>query len=512
MKIKNKPLDFRLGWAVLLFMPFFPLLFLSLATGLVVTLITLAYLLVAGIFFMVFVMPKFRAGFTRTPISMWYRKRSHKKRTKNGHNLYASLEAEIGEVFGIIDYQRPKQTAPPEIGRIDFYGHELEEGNPESIRGFAWDHRLNTDSAVIWVGGDSLLTQDPEEQTARFGGFSSLLESLSRQGSSISRFAWQDVTLIGEQSPEQEIARELARSPSLDTKMLSDYFKQTARMGEASIRHWTTFNISVDRGRTAHLAKQMGGPEKLIAREAVSFFRSVTGAGLGDSSIGVKAAGLLTHNDRVIDNRLKTDMVRGKWIHQVWERPADSQYLLDAKIAFPGSYDLEAPDHCLLGSTYYVNFYIEEFPQGGMPPAAFWELMRVPVPKVVSVVFEMLPPWWALQLQELRTTTAMSSNRDVSGSGYRIKEKHRVAAERAQALEAGLAESKGKLGRVRVYVSAAGSTYEEARSNAEQIQAGASNAPFYLENLTHRQDEGVNALLNVCRGLETTSLGELIRK
>jgi hypothetical protein len=509
MRIRGRAIDYRTGWAAGLLIPFFMLLTASLVFGLLVGLAALAYLVITGLFWFIFVWAKVRDGFNRPIISMWYRKQSYKKRNRNGDNYFASLEPEIGEVFGIKDYNRSPPEPPPEIGAIDYYPFPLNPDNPDdkgSIGGGAHDYRLNTDSASLWVGADSWLTQDPEEQVARFGGFQALLDHMARQGSLINRFTWQDVTMVGEHNPPKETARALAREEELRLEEVASYLKESAGMDKKSVQHWTTFNISVSRALTRTIANRMGGPERLLARQAVDFYKLVTGGGLG-STIGVKAAGVLTHNDRIIDNRLKTELFRGQWLHTVWERPDDVDHLLDGRLALPGSYDFESGiDYCVLGNTYYMSYYIEEFPAAGLPPDAFWSVVGVKVPKVVSVVFELLPPWMALQMQELKTTTALSSNVDLNRAGYRVKEKQRISAERAQALEAGLAESKGQLGRVRAYISVAGRSLEEVRSNAEVLEGSVTDVPFYLELLTHRQDEGVNAMLNVCRGLETTGL------
>lgn len=512
LKVKGKTIDWRTGWAVVLFVPFFLVLFWSFLLGLTVLIIDLGYLLLASLFWLSLVLPKVRDGFRRTPITMWYRKHSHGKRTRKGLNFWTSEEAQIGQVFGITDYERPPPEPPPEVGKIEFYTFLEDPNDPESTRGGAFDHRHNTDSAALWVGGDSPLMQDPEEMLRRLGGYKSLLDHFAARGSVVSTFYWQDVTLVGELSDPKEMGRALARGSGQlpSPELLAGYLGEARKMEVESVVHWTTFGIAIDRGRTEKLAKKVGGPERLLAREAIDLLKFIKGG--GDSEMGVVAAGILGYNDRLIDNRLKADPVRGKWIHQQWERPEDADHLIDPRLALPGSFDFEPFDHCVCGSSVVLPYYIEDYPPGGMTPRAFWEVVKVGVPKVLTVVYQMVPSRAALRLQELRTTTERSSNADMAKAGQRVKERHRRSAEMALELEAQLADSAGSLGRVRVYVSVIGRDLDTARSNAEEIESAAVNAPFNLELLTHRMDEGYGAQLNVGRGLEGASVATLLGK
>jgi len=201
-------------------------------------------------------------------------------------------------------------------------------------------------------------------------------------------------------------------------------------------------------------------------------------------------------------NLLRLDPVFAQPLWQQWRRPRDTEYLLDEKLAWPVASDFRSGDIVRLGETYHLGYYIDEFGESGMAQDAFWELLGVPVPKTVSVVFQMIP-WRKAKTTAKRYRTGVTGvNVDRTREDKLVLEEHVWAEEEAITHEREVARSMGQVGRIRGYIDVTGDSPEQAHAYARLLRSAVTtNTPFVIRPLTNRQLRGIETVMPLARGL-----------
>ncbi|MBA3757317.1 hypothetical protein H0X09_00395 [Candidatus Saccharibacteria bacterium] len=506
---KEKPIQagpFKINykgfWIVLLCFISFCAVFVSAAAG--VVLYGLAFTGLAVVFFFLLIGIQPFERLQTTALAKSFRVGNHRTRNQLGHHRHSSIQPEVGEVFGL-EMGKGKRPKPiKRIGRVDFIPYDT--ANAKGVLGVAFDHRFNTYSATLQANFSSMIGASKATRRERLGGYANLLDTMAEVGSMVDRFSWSDQTLIGEkQSPEQivEAIRSgagLTREHPPNQEVL---LQRTEQMGENSVIHRTSMTLTIRAPAVKREARILGGVEEVLVQQAKAFYASATGRGVGHSPIGLKSASFLDYNQLVLENRLRLDPVFAQSVWQEWVGLEDTQTLLSEQIAWPGYADFEPTDHCKLGQTVHMGFYIAEFTRTGMQPDLFWEILKVPVPKTVTTVFDMLPPALARRHAEWSTTGATNVVVERAAKSRRVTATQHRAAEVADAHEWELAAHQGQVGRIRCYIDLTGETLDEVRSNAAQMRNAWADARFLVEPLEGRQHLGIHAVLPTGRGLVT---------
>jgi hypothetical protein len=444
----------------------------------------------------------------RTPaITVLHRKAQKFHRRITGGDWYLSLDPRIGEVFGISDESRDPPKPIKALGRIRFMPHAVEsysaDGIRKSILGVAEDGR-NTLAGTLKVTSESLYSVDADTRQRRLAAYAHLLDTLT-QGY-VHRLAWQDTTLLGEHAdPENfldEIAKasDLKRSTAPNRDVLRKWIDDN---NQNQVVHETTITLAVHRLAIRGEAKQMDGDyRKVLETTLRDFYAMITGKGSGASPLGLSSAKFLSFNDLVMLNLLRLDPVFAQPLWQQWRRPRDTEYLLEEKLAWPDASDFRSGDIVRLGETYHLGYYIDEFGESGMAQDAFWELLGVPVPKTVSVVFQMIP-WRKAKTTAKRYRTGVTGvNVDRTREDKLVLEEHVWAEEEAITHEREVARSMGQVGRIRGYIDVTGDSPEQAHAYARLLRSAVTtNTPFVIRPLTNRQLRGIEAVMPLARGL-----------
>lgn len=489
--------DWKLPWLLFTFISSVALIVIGVAVGLWWS--GWVYTGFAVLFYLTFIqvrIPRLKIP----PITWLHRRGLHWYRGFMGYNWYQSLDPAIGEAFGITTGERNPPREVKALGKIRFNPHEV----GGAVLGTAEDFRYHTLSGTLKVTSESLFSVDAETRSRRLAAFAHLLDTLAQ--SDVYRFAWQDTTLLGEHHDPNALLEgilkgsRLNRSSPPNRNVLLRWIDENNR---DSVVHETTMTLSVSIPALRHEAKELGGDYgKVLERRLKDFYFSVIGRGSGHSPIGLSSAYLASYNDLVLLNLLRLDPVYAQPLWQQWARPHDADLLLNEKLAWPDSSDFRSEEMCRLGETYHLGFYIEEFGEAGWVRDSFWELVGVPVPKTVSVVFQMLPRDKARKTVERYASAVKGVNIDRASEGMRVTQFHEEDERQANALESELARNMGHVGRVRCYIDVTGESPEQAQAYARLLRSAVTtNTPFVMRPLTTRQLRGIDALMPLTRGL-----------
>ncbi len=505
------PLNYKLLWAISLFA----------LSGLVIIISSIAGRILAGLgfagavtlFYLLTIQLPLSSDYKTTVLAKAYRNGTHRFHKLVGWSRHSSDQPAAGEVFG---HNPPRNNPGKEwirlIGPVDFYPLRVNTlAAPEDKTpplGIAHDKRYGTRSAVLWAAGSALSSADSHTQKEQQEAFAHLLDLLADLESPLYRFTWSEQTLMGEPQRPLELIEAIRSGAQLEPREAPNqgvFQQRTAEMGNDSIVHRTTMTLALYDKYIRSQAKAMGSPEDVIIGMLDMFYNAAM-PGDRRSPIGLRAASFLTHNQLVLENRLALDPV---FAQPIWQQGLDSlgpNDLLDRSNAWPGHADFKPEDYCKLGSTYHMGFYIAEFTRTGVLPDQFWSILKVRVPKRVTVVIEMVPAHRAQRRAEWTTTGAEGANVERVTKNRRVTAFQRVAADAAAQHEAELAENKGQVGRMRCYIDVTGATLDEVMFNAGEIRKACTGARFVLEPLVGRQHLGIEATMPVGRGLASIPL------
>ncbi len=497
-------LNFKLAWAALVVLVGFMFIVAGTAAGAAVVGVGMAVLLVV-LYLVGFAVQPFD-NMQTTAVAKAYRVANHKL----SQGTFTADDMVEGEIFGIDDknVRRPKPIR--QIGRMDFIAHQpqnvqVEEGQPPPAPlGVVRDRRYDTYTSLLWWRGSSLLSANDSSREGLLNHFARLLDDMAPGDSPLHRFAWRFQTILNEQQyPEKTLselrkAANLSRTSAPNEQHLIDWFDE---MGGESLEHRTTMSLTIRGSQVKREAKSMGSVEEVLLRYGWDFYNALMGVGLGFSPVGVKAARLMSYNELVIENRLSLDPVFGQPLWEQWQGPQDDYDLLSEHVAWPKYANFTQDDYCQLGLTYHKGFYIAEFPRSGMFSDQFWNLLRVPIPKTVTAVFNMIDPKHAQRRAEFASAGATGRIVDRQEARKLVTQAQQVSVELTTGHEGEVARNIGQVGQVTVYIDVTGASLEEVNSNADRLRSAWSGSRFLVEPLKGMQAKGIEALLPAGRGL-----------
>jgi hypothetical protein len=504
IKIGNKlRLDFKIGWG------FVVILIGALAVK-VAGQVGKSYLgwLFAGAFaalVAVLVVPPLFDGGRTTPLGFGFRKVNKLVRDKRGTHRYLSGRPLTPELVGQPEPDKwvaERLKGLKRIGAIRVIAHETQAG-PLAI---VHDRSRKTYLSTLTTSGPSMLSMDNDTRETQLDAFARVLDSLT----DTYMFAWQQRTLRKERLNSREMVSALRSHQNLareDPPNLAVLLDRTKEMAAESVTHEVTMtlalygpHIKVSR-KVVNPRKQQAAREKVLVDRLRDFYALLQGSGYGQGSSGV-IANFMTYNQMVMEIRRSLDPVGAERIEEQWRGPADDFDLLEERLAFPETADFETSSEWVrLGDTFHKGFYLERFARNGLRSDHFWKVLRLEIPKTVSVVVNTLSPGWAQHRAEWATNAASLANRDRLVGGGRVTERADVQAGRVRRHERELAEEKGLAGEMAVYIDLPGASLEEVQENEVKLMQAAKGADFIVLSLTSRQHLGIDACLPLARGM-----------
>ena len=426
-----------------------------------------------------------------------------------GENTFASDEHKYPEVLGGDTRKRRLPKIAKRLGKVEFYPYKP-EGDPEdSILGIAKDNTYGgTLSARFDITNSSLLSDDDLAQLDRLEFFSTLLDRFAEPGNAISRFSWQVQTTMGRILNPAHIVQRVREDAGFNANPLLDVttlFRRMEEMGLASPEHSISFTFTVDPKNLGQQVRRAGSVEEVLVDQLAEFVSALQ-MGNHDSPLGVKTGHFLDYNQLLLSNRQKLDPIFAHPVIQRMKAARKNFVFASQRPAWPKYFDFKNPKYARVGETIHMGYYIDEMPSQGMTPTQLWGILSLQIPKTVTVIFNMLPIRQAEKRAQMVTRATRTVNRDMEKADAQPTRAQIRAEEALDQYEDEMALNLGQDGRVRVYIDVTGATVEEAEANSLLLRNVALASRFMIESLEGRQQEGIEVLMPVGRGLVTLPL------
>lgn len=413
-----------------------------------------------------------------------------------GHNRHLStLEG------GNTKNKKSTDNVIKKLGRVDVKHYEVRNG----LMGILRDRRYKTYNATLDCQFSSFILDDEETLQRRMKAWAILHDRLSSPGSKIERVSFRVQTFYREPRNALQTLAAIRRGAGLNRYNAPNetvLLRRFEELGEDSVFHRATMTIAISAPKQKEAAKSLeGGLEELLAMEVQSFLAIALGNEGGVSPIGLKSAPVLTRNKLVLEKLLALDPIYGQPVWQRWGQSYDESQLLDASIATPAFADFQRDDYCQIGRTFHAGYITSEPEQRGVLPSHFWNLVKVPVPKIITCVYYGMPPKKALEGAELRRGSARGRNRELESRNIQLKSVQEVEAEEARTHEDELARNLGQVGRERCYIDLTAASVDELRANQLRLENARWDSRFVLTPLDGRPHLAPSAAMPLARGL-----------
>ena len=389
------------------------------------------------------------------------------------------------------------------FGRIDLLPYEVEEGSDRYI-GIARDRVFGTHSVVQWAQGHSSQDLTPEMENELVDGWSRFFDYFS--GASTHRLCWRFQTVMGEAVEADRLVRELNGVTSYvgsGNGSQGEILDHTTFIAESAVRHDVSFTLTLSDKKNRRRIKSEGGIGPVIRDEATDFYyRAMSGNGKA-GPLGITSLSTLSYNQLLRNFVMSIDPVGvrdGDFNWFAWE---DTHQNLKQDLMWPSFADFKSDDFCRVGSTYHFGFCIDGFPDSGLFSSDFFELIRLPVTKTVSVVLDMIPHSKAQRGAEYRTTGTKSRNDELAGKGRRVTAQQDVDFDEEAQVEQDLAHRVGEVGDCRVYIDVTADSLEELVENCRSIKDMADSWSYVLYPLNGRHLVAPSTAMPIGRGLES---------
>lgn len=399
-------------------------------------------------------------------------------------------------------------------GRINFLPYrppveaendsETSEGEAP-ILGIAQDIPYHQFSATFRGSCWSLLSDDEVGQLDRLAAFAYLLDRFAETGNPICRFKWQIKTTIGTVLNPVRTVKRVREDAGFNANPLLDatsLFADMERMAKSSIdEHRLTFTLTLDPSQLGDELEKAGSVEAVLYDYMAAFYASLQLDGLSSSPLGLMEGYALDYNQLLLENRLALDPVFAHPVIKRMQAAGQDLVFANQQPAWPKFFDFSDPEFARVGETIHMGFYIEDTPSNGLSPTQLWSIIKLPIPKTITVVYAMLPVRQAERRAQWAANAAYVARGDSERSDVRVTRAEARAQEALEQHEDELALNVGQDGRARIYIDVVGAAVEEARNNALQLRNAALAARFLIEPLTGRQQDGLEVLMPAGRGL-----------
>lgn len=363
--------------------------------------------------------------------------------------------------------------------------------------GVIHDRAAGTFTVAVAVRAGAFGLLDSGEQERKLDAWGSVLASLARDGSPMSRLQWIERTLpaAGDELASY-LQAERDRAVPMDSGLVASYIELVESAAPTTQEHEILLALQIDERRGARELRRMGGGEEaaceLALREAENLAERL-------SIAEVTVFGLLRP-------RRYAEAIRDAF------DPFGRQARARAAVGEP---DRAGVDPALMGpladraswgayrtdSAFHATFWIASWPRNDVGPAFLTPLlMQTTALRTVSVCIEPIPHSTAIRRAEAARTAEVAEEIQRERQGFmqtaRIRRRQQAAARREEELADGHAEM-----RFAGYVTVSASSATELERIATEVEHAAALARLELQRLYGEQDAGFTFSLPLGRGL-----------
>jgi hypothetical protein len=363
--------------------------------------------------------------------------------------------------------------------------------------GVIWDRRAGTYTAAIAVRAGAFGLADTVEQEQKLAAWGSVLASLARDGSPVSRLQWVERTLPAEGDElAAHLQAERDQSVPLDSGLVTSYIELIESAAPATREHEILVALQISERRGSREVRRLGGGPlagcELLLREAEALAQKL-------SEAEVTVFGLLRP---------------GRYAQSIRDAfdPFGRQARNRSALADPGREGVDPAQmgpladksgwsHYRTDSAYHRTYWISSWPKTDVGPTFLAPLlMQSNVLRTVSVCIEPVPYSTALRRAESARTAEVAEEikreRDGALTTARVRRRQQAAALREEELADGHAEM-----RVVGWVTASAAGLEELHRNGPAVEHAAQLARLELQPLYGEQAAAFPNVLPLCGGM-----------
>jgi hypothetical protein len=444
------------------------------------------------------------------PITFLYRK----TKKEFSETKYLSDQPGQGELVALDRNSRETIANPPErrrpkkikqLGRVDFLPFAAKKGD----LGIGHDFVNHDFTVTFYTAVSSFATTDAAMKDRLLRNYARVQDDMAYEGTSVRRFAWQLQTMPRETVYPKRIFEQVRKAAVL-TRPESEYSDRIldamAKQGDESVTHRLTMTLAFGAGDVKRGGRNMGGEGEFLYQRANEFYSSILGKARGGKSpIGVRQATPLSLNELILENRLALDPVFAQDLWERWGRLAQ-QKKLSQQDAWPKFVDFSDDHMCWLGDTLHSCYYVTSFGNGDDSLETLWNLLKVPIPKRVTLVHNMLTPKKARRRAEMESIAALGRTKDRVVANRYITEGQQVLVEDARRHEGEVARNLGRVGDVVAYIDLTAASKEEMAVNQSVFRKAWIETPLMVNPLTGMQEKGIAATMPLARGLDSMDI------
>jgi hypothetical protein len=359
------------------------------------------------------------------------------------------------------------------------------------------DRRAGTFTAAMAVRAESFALRDSGEQERALDAWGSVLSSLARDGSPVSRVQWIEQTLPGQ---GDELAAHFQsqrdRTVPMDSDLVRSYIELVETGAPQSTEHEVLIAVQIDQRRGARELRRLGGgPEaacELLLREAEGLAERLTMA-------EVSVSGLLRPRQYAAVIRDAFDPF-GRQARARATLGQEGREGVEPALMGPLA-DETGWSHYRSDSAFHATYWISSWPRSDVGPMFMAPLlMQTSVLRTIAVTIEPVPYALAMRRAEAAQTAEVADEINRSRQGFvstaRIRRRQQAASRREEELADGHAEMRW-VGFVRTDTA----TLPELEHSRSAVEHGAQLARLGLQPCYGEQDTAFPNTLPICWGM-----------
>ncbi len=413
-------------------------------------------------------------------------------RRARGRHRYRSGANQTGTSFshGEIPVALPEAIGRVELLAIPFRGAEL---------GVLADRADGKFMATIQARARSFVLLDPADKAHRLAAWASVISSLAREGSPISRVQWIERTVPDDRNGlGRYLSRAIDPGITLDAASLQSYLRLTEAAGPVTEQHELYVVLQLDAARAGRLVKQAGGRDTgacvVLARELETFARRLEQA-------EVEVIGALGPRALAKMIRLAFDPHARARLSRLASTDPGRQDGVSPRNAWPQSTETTWT-HYRTNDVYHCTFWIAEWPRLDVGPEFLAPLLvQTHAMRSVSVTMEPVPPLKAMRAVGFAKTADVADEELRQRLGFLGTARRRNQAEAVARREQELADGHADI-RFSGYVTVTADSPEALASACGEIEHAAAQARLELQRCDGEQDLAFTFALPLARGLK----------
>jgi hypothetical protein len=342
---------------------------------------------------------------------------------------------------------------------------------------------------------------DRTEQEARQAGWGSVLASLAREGSPVSRIQWLERTVPAD---GDEIGRYLGHAwdrdvVPLESLAMQSYLDLASSAPAVTRDHELIVCLQIDVKRAWRQIKRAGGKQGADAGACAVLLREFEGLGERLGAADIQVVGALRPGMLATSLRIAFDP---------WSRPGLARLAaadpdrdgIEEGTAWPVATEASWAAYQTDGAVH-ATYWIASWPRTDVG-AAFLSplLLHAQMVRAIAVTIEPISPLRAIREVEAARTSDLADHELRGRMGFMETARRRRMAEATARREEELADGHAAV-RFAGYVTVSARSLEELERNCSEVEHAAQMARLELLRLYGQQEEAFTYTLPLCRGL-----------